>query len=661
MPSDRQLHRRFAARRLIAVGAAVLVALGLVLVSTSGASADTFYKIRAGDTLSEIADRYGTTVETLQAVNGISSAHHIRIGQVIRIPDGSSQASDSQASPAVHAGISTTQPGIADYTVRDGDTAYAIAGRLDMNLQDLRALNPELDLSNLHPGQKIRVPATSSSSGAAATTQPSGPTMTEYSVRAGDNLSEIADRHGISVEQLLEQNPGLTPHQIHPGDVIRIPSAASSGDGEAVVNSWLRSVHTTSYTVRSGDLASLIADAHGISLNELQTHNSGVDLELIQPGQVLYVPVPAYNMPALDPAEAVGLLTSDYVVQPGDTASGIAERYGFSLQALRQINPTPLETIYVGQTIRVPWMGGSAYAPGEAPAVSARYRTHVVEAGQTLAGIAAAYGLSLDQLREFNRARGTDLVVIGERLRLGGEIDPPAVAEDVIVESADLVQYTAAHYGVTPHTLLSNNAWLGADDWVHVGAVLRTPFREGLLVTVQAGDTLRGIANAHGVEIDDILADPGHGVDDPNMIVIGQEIILPLAVPNFRWPTDAEIILTDPFGLCRNWDCSYRHRGLDMAIDSWEPIVAAADGLVVFVGGDPSSGLGWYIEIEHANGWRTVYAHLIEFAVYQGQLVQRGEIIGYNGTTGQSTGPHLHFEVRHNDWYVDPAVVLPPL
>ena len=98
-----------------------------------------------------------------------------------------------------------------------------------------------------------------------------------------------------------------------------------------------------------------------------------------------------------------------------------------------------------------------------------------------------------------------------------------------------------------------------------------------------------------------------------------------------------------------------------MAIDAWEPILAAADGLVTFVGGDPSSGLGWYIEIEHPNGWRTVYAHLSEFAVYQGQLVKRGEIIGYNGTTGQSTGPHLHFEVHHNDWYVDPMAVLPPL
>ena len=161
----------------------------------------------------------------------------------------------------------------------------------------------------------------------------------------------------------------------------------------------------------------------------------------------------------------------------------------------------------------------------------ARYRTHTVEAEQTFLGIANAYGLTLDQLRGFNPGRGTDLIVIGERLKLGGEIDPPTVADTVVVDSADLVQYIAGAYDITPHTLLSNNGWLDADDWVHTGATLRIPHREGLLVTVQAGDTLRGIANARGVDMDRILADPAHGVDDPNMIVIGQEIIIPLAVP----------------------------------------------------------------------------------------------------------------------------------
>ena len=149
-----------------------------------------------------------------------------------------------------------------------------------------------------------------------------------------------------------------------------------------------------------------------------------------------------------------------------------------------------------------------------------------------------------------------------------------------------------------------------------------------------------------------ILADSANGVDDPNAIVIGQEIILPLAIPDFIWP--AQGTLTDPFGLCRSWDCSYRHRGLDVAMDYYAPISAAADGVVTFVGGDAAWGLGWYVEIEHAHGWSTTYAHLVEFAVYEGQTVGQGEIIGYNGSTGYSTGPHLHFEVRHDDWYVDP-------
>jgi murein DD-endopeptidase MepM/ murein hydrolase activator NlpD len=96
-----------------------------------------------------------------------------------------------------------------------------------------------------------------------------------------------------------------------------------------------------------------------------------------------------------------------------------------------------------------------------------------------------------------------------------------------------------------------------------------------------------------------------------------------------------------------------------MALDIYEPIVAAADGVVTFVGGDSSFGLGWYVEVDHGDGWSTTYAHLVEFNVYEGEEVGQGDVIGYNGNTGYSTGPHLHFEVHHNDWYVDPMVVLP--
>lgn len=663
MPSNRRIRGRACVRRFLASSLALVIAISLALTLAPSASADTFYTIKAGDTLWEIAERYGTTVETLQAINNIPSANDVQIGQVIRIPDGS-----ASSSPAVNAGINTSGGNASDpvvYTIRDGDTAYEIAEQLGVDLQDLRDLNPGTNLGQLGIGQTILVPRAGSSSGTGLNAGPSqaeAPETSAYVVQPDDTGYEIAARHGISLDELRRLNPRVNLGVIHPGDTLFVPGA-SAGTNDTPVSTTSPNVpQAVAYTVQDGETASGIAAAHGISLDELRRHNPGVDLNVIHPGQRLDVPVPAYNVPALDPSESGTLLTSEYVVRFGDTGNDIADLYGISLQRLRNLNPgVNLNYIIVGQAIQVPWRGNSVYAPGMAPAVTARYRTHTVERDQTFLSIANAYGLTREQLRDFNPGRGTYLIVIGERLKLGGEIDPPVVAESVTVDSADLVQYTAARYGVTPHTLLGNNGWLGADDWVHVGAVLRIPFREGLLVTVQAGDTLRDIADAHGVDMDAILADPAYGVDDPNMIVIGQEIILPLGTPSFAWPTNSLIQLTDPFGLCRNWDCSYRHRGLDMAIDPWEPILAAADGLVVFVGGDPTSGLGWYIEIEHPNGWRTVYAHLSEFAVYQGQLVKQGEVIGYNGTTGESTGPHLHFEVRHNDWYVDPAVVLPPL
>lgn len=409
----------------------------------------------------------------------------------------------------------------------------------------------------------------------------------------------------------------------------------------------------------SGDSWTGIAHSAGISLADLRAYNEDADFPNLHPGDILNVPIPDYRAPALDPSESLQLLTELYTVRPGDNASQIAQQYDVTLAELRRLNGgLDLSVIFVGQTLTVPWNGVAANAaPGTVPAVDVRRRTYRVQPNDTLMGIAERQGLTLDELREQNPLKLSDLLVIGELLYLPGTIDPPAVAETRTLGEADVVQYAAAALGVTPHTLLANHGWVDSEQWLGEGTTWRLPLKDGQLVTVQPGDTLQQIANAHGVDINLILSDPANGVEDPNAIVIGQEIILPLAMPEFSWPASGQ--LTDPFGQCRSWDCSYRHRGLDIALDLYEPILAAADGVVTFLGGDSLLGLGWYIEIEHDDGWRTVYAHLVEFNVVLGETVSRGDVIAYNGNTGYSTGPHLHFEVHHNDWYVDPLVVLP--
>ncbi len=572
------------------------------------------------------------------------------------------------------------------YTIQRGDTLWDIANRLQIGMSVLLALNEEITSPNsIYVGQHIQVPdnvavqqPTTPSTKPAVVGTKSGSSISGigltivYLIQAGDTLSEIAEAHDTDTGTIISLNPGLNPNLLWIGDEIIVPSGSApgtsqgSGQPQPTLNAGISSpqpgpdsTQTIEYVVQAGDGLWNIADSAGISLETLRAHNPQLVSDVLHPGQLVYVPVPDHRAPALDPSEAPGGLTDVYVVRLGDNASTIAASFGVSLQELSQLNGgINLSMIYEGQRLTVPWTGTAISAPpGTVPAVEVRRRTYVVETGDNFTSIAERHGLSLQELRAVNPLKANDLLVVGETLFLPGAIEPPIVAEERMLWDGDLVQYAAATLGVTPHTLLANHGWVEPGQWLDSGTSWRLPLREGLLVTVQRGDTLRAIANRYGVDINDILADPANGVDDPNAIVIGQEVIVPLAVPDFIWPAQGE--LTDPFGLCRSWDCSYRHKGLDIALDTYEPIAAAADGVVTFVGGDQWFGLGLYVEIDHGNGWLTVYGHLIEFAVWQGQTVSQGEVIGYNGNTGHSTGPHLHLEVQHNDWYVDPLVVLP--
>ena len=118
--------------------------------------------------------------------------------------------------------------------------------------------------------------------------------------------------------------------------------------------------------------------------------------------------------------------------------------------------------------------------------------------------------------------------------------------------------------------------------------------------------------------------------------------------PTKGWKGRGFGIHTDPF-------TGYRrlHRGLDIANNTGTPVVATADGKVSSVG--KVGRMGNMIVIEHGYGLKTKYGHLSKFAVKPGQRVKRGDIIGYMGDTGYSTGPHLHYETWRNGRALDPS------
>lgn len=123
------------------------------------------------------------------------------------------------------------------------------------------------------------------------------------------------------------------------------------------------------------------------------------------------------------------------------------------------------------------------------------------------------------------------------------------------------------------------------------------------------------------------------------------------AAPNV-WPVEGPITggfgeRIDPF----NGEGAF-HSGVDIGVPIGTAVIAPADGVVTFA--DFDSGYGRMIVLDHGHGITTRYGHLASFAVVAGQHVHRGDVIGYVGSSGRSTGPHLHYEVRINDTPVNP-------
>jgi murein DD-endopeptidase MepM/ murein hydrolase activator NlpD len=114
----------------------------------------------------------------------------------------------------------------------------------------------------------------------------------------------------------------------------------------------------------------------------------------------------------------------------------------------------------------------------------------------------------------------------------------------------------------------------------------------------------------------------------------------------YVWPVHG--VLTSYYG----WRWGRMHEGIDIAVSSGTPVVAAAAGTVIVAGW--MGGYGNLVVVDHGGGVSTAYGHNTSVAVGVGQQVAQGQLIAYSGNTGHSTGPHVHFEVRINGAAVDP-------
>ncbi len=231
------------------------------------------------------------------------------------------------------------------------------------------------------------------------------------------------------------------------------------------------------------------------------------------------------------------------------------------------------------------------------------------------------------------------------------------------VRKGDTLQQIANMYNVTANTILWAND-LKRGSTVTPGQVLVILPVSGVKYKVKKGDTIQSIAKAYKAEVDNIAQ--YNNLENNSALAIGDEIIIPDGVfsnegsstpTKASGPTKGSTIAVGtaqttgyfirPVAGGVRTQGIHGHNGIDIAAPLGTPIRAAAAGRVVISkSGGWNGGYGTYVVIQHSNGTQTLYGHMNSVSVSVGETVDKGETIGGMGTTGQSTGVHLHFEVR---------------
>jgi murein DD-endopeptidase MepM/ murein hydrolase activator NlpD len=231
------------------------------------------------------------------------------------------------------------------------------------------------------------------------------------------------------------------------------------------------------------------------------------------------------------------------------------------------------------------------------------------------------------------------------------------------VRKGDTVSGIAEAFGVTTDTIISFNG-IKRSRGLQVGQVLKVPSTSGIMYEVKAGDSLGAIAASYEISSDRIVEmnglmrielDEGSSLFLPDAKLASFQLreingdLFKKPVPG--WITSWYGWRADPFTGERSF-----HNGIDIGISFGYPVRAAMEGRVSATG--YSSGSGNYVLLNHHDGYQSFYGHLSKIIVQPGERVALGDVVGNAGSTGYSTGPHVHFSVYKNGRTLNPAVVM---
>ncbi|MBN1431086.1 MAG: LysM peptidoglycan-binding domain-containing protein [Anaerolineae bacterium] len=445
-------------------------------------------------------------------------------------------------------------------------------------------------------------------------TLPLGDDQPTYQVKSGDSLSLIALRYGVTVDELVQTNGLSNPDMIYIGQVLVIPNQQPQVSEISGVSGQI-------YTIQAGESLAMIAQRYGVSTDQILAANNLPNVNSIYAGQQLTIPDPVAT-----PAEKQEGVA--YTLQRGDSLYRVSLVYGVMVDDLLAANSlSNPNAIYPGLIVRIPISGepDAVVAPDVIPAETAENtggRTYTVKMGDTLSHIAVNYSVTVDGIVAANGLSRADRIYIGQTLNIpeAGATARPYPAQAAVshrVKSGETLSEIALRYGVNIHTLAVANG-IQNPARIYIGMILSIP-------SAQTGsNSVRYASVGEGVCSNVELSQTGTGY--------------------FIRPTRGYIV-SQRF---LPW-----HAGIDLATDTGMDVYAADGGTVVFSGWN-SAGYGNLVILDHNNGWRTYYGHLSKIEVACNQWIPRGSIIGEVGSTGNSTGPHLHFEMLRFGISVNP-------
>jgi len=236
---------------------------------------------------------------------------------------------------------------------------------------------------------------------------------------------------------------------------------------------------------------------------------------------------------------------------------------------------------------------------------------------------------------------------------------PKVESVSYTVKEGDTIESIAAANKLKVSTITAANSLTGSSA-LKVGQTLVFPSMDGVYYAIQSGDTLWDLSTLNNVDIDEIIQ--LNNLDSADMLTLGKKIFVPDVEKVKRlsrsssissstslkgvWPCSGSI--TSKFG--RRW--GRMHEGIDIGASVGTNVYATMSGTVIQAGWD--GGYGKLVAIRHGNGLVSYYGHNSKILVHVGETVKRGEHIAEVGSTGNSTGPHCHFEIRKNGTPVNP-------